>query len=47
MKLEWARAEGEDAAFIESKIRDMEEFLLECKKELGLAEDAEMKDAAN
>lgn len=47
MKLEWAKASGEDAEFIEGKIRDMEEFLRDAKKELGIAEDTEMKDAAS
>ena len=45
MKLEWAQANESDAAFIEDKIRDMEEFLADAKKELGIAEDTEMKDA--
>lgn len=45
MKVEWAKADGEDAAFIESKIRDMEEFLIEAKKELGIDVDTEMKEA--
>ena len=46
MKLEWAKVDGEDAAFIESKIRDMEEFVAEAKKDLGLDEDIDMADAA-
>ena len=46
MKVEWAKAEGDDAAFIESKIRDMEEFLVDAKNDLGLNDDTEMKDAA-
>ena len=46
MKVAWAKAEGDDAAFIESKIRDMEEFLADAKKDLGLDDDTEMKDAA-
>lgn len=46
MKLEWAKAEGEDAAFIEGKIRDMEEFLTEAKAGLGIDQDIDMQDAA-
>lgn len=46
MKVEWAKADGEDAAFIEMKIRDMEEFVADAKAQLGIAVDVEMKDAA-
>ena len=46
MKLEWAKADGEDAAFIEGKIRDMEEFLSEAKAGLGIDQDTDMQDAA-
>ena len=46
MKLQWAQEEGDDAAFIESKIRDMEEFLADAKQQLGLEEDTDMVDAA-
>ena len=46
MKVEWAKAQGDDAAFIESKIRDMQEFLTDAKQQLGITEDVDMMESA-
>ena len=45
MKLESALASVEDARFIDQKIKEMEEFLIESKLELGFTVDTDMKEA--
>ena len=45
LKIEWAKADGDDAAFIQSKIEEMEEFLAEAKKEFGLLDDVDMTES--